>query len=139
MSLPLKGPPKTILAVEDAAAVLSVVREILEDANFNVLAAANAGEAIRLAGLAKTVDLLLSDVMMPDMSGPDLATKLKASRPEMRVILMSGYPGGEILILNHGWHFIQKPFVPVELVAKVRQVLDEKINDQGSDQFDTRK
>ena len=112
MTLPFKVPRKTILVVEDTALVLNTVRIILENANFTVLAAASADEAMRLAESAKTIHLLLSDVMMPDMFGPDLALKLKDGRPEMRVILMSGYPGGGMLVLNHGWYFIQKPFVP---------------------------
>jgi DNA-binding NtrC family response regulator len=111
---------------------------ILENANFTVLAAASADEAIQLAGHAKTIDLLLSDVMMPDISGPDLALKLKKLRPEMRVILMSGYPGGGMLVLNYGWYFIQKPFVPVQLVAKINEVLDGEMRDQGTDHFDAR-
>ena len=139
MELPRKALQKTILVVEDTALVLSTVRMILERANFTVLAAASADEAMRLAGCAKTIDLLLSDVMMPDMSGPDLALKLKELRPEMRVILMSGYPGGGMLVLNYGWHFMKKPFVAVQLVAKINDVLNDEMRDQGTDHFDTRK
>lgn len=136
-SLPNKT-QKTILVVEDTVLVLNTVRLILERADFTVLAAASAAEGMRLAGSAKTIDLLLSDVMMPDMSGPDLALKLKKLRPEMRVILMSGYPGGGMLVLNYGWYFIRKPFVAVQLVAKINEVLNEEIRDQGTDHFDTR-
>ena len=75
----LKETQKTILLVEDTALVLNTVRMILERAKFTVLAAASATEGIRLAGSDQTIHLLLSDVMMPDMSGPDLALKLKAS------------------------------------------------------------
>jgi two-component system cell cycle sensor histidine kinase/response regulator CckA len=139
MSLPIKAPRQTILVVEDTAYVLTTVRMILENANFTVLAAASADEAIQLAGYAKTIDLLLSDVMMPGMSGPDLALKLKESRPEMRVILMSGYPDGGMLVLNYGWYFIEKPFVPVQLVAKIKEVLGAEMRDQGTDHFDARK
>jgi two-component system cell cycle sensor histidine kinase/response regulator CckA len=118
---------------------LRLVQTILEDAGFRVLTASGASKAIQLAEQAQTIDLLLSDVMMPDMSGPDLAAKLKQLRPEMRVVLMSGFAGGEVLVLNHGWHFIQKPFVPVELVAKINEVLDGGTRDQDTDHFDTRK
>jgi DNA-binding NtrC family response regulator len=111
---------------------------ILERANFTVLAAANADEAVRFAGSGKTIDLLLSDVTMPDISGPDLALKLKELRPEMRVILMSGYSSGAMLVLNHGWYFIDKPFVAAQLVARVNEVLCEEIRDQGTNHFDTR-
>jgi DNA-binding NtrC family response regulator len=72
--------------------------------------------------------------MMPaDMSGPDLALRLKDLRPEIRVILMSSYPDGGMLLHNYGWHFIQKPFVPVQLVAKINEVLDEALRDQSTD------
>jgi DNA-binding NtrC family response regulator len=139
MDSPVKVPQKTILVVEDTALVLNTVRMILERAKFTVLAAASAGEAMRLNECAKTIDLLLSDVMMPDMSGPDLALKLKGVRPDMRVMLMSGYPDGGMLVLNYGWHFIQKPFVAVTLVAKINEILHEELRDQGTDHFDTRK
>ena len=139
MDSPLKAPRKTILVVEDTALVLKTVRMILENANFTVLAAASADEAMQLAGSAKTIDLLLSDVMMPDVSGPDLALKLKELRPEMRVILMSGYRSGGMLVLNYGWYFIDKPFVAAQLVAKINEVLREELRDQGTDHFDTRK
>src|SRR5438105_1152941 len=91
---PLKAPDRVILVVENTALVLNTVRRILEKANFTVLSAASADEAMRLMGSARKIHLLLSTVMTPDISGPDLALKLKALRPEMRVILMSGYPNG---------------------------------------------
>ena len=139
MPLPLPAIPRTILIVEDNAALLNLVETILKEAGFTVLTAATAGEAIGFAGHATTIDLLLSDIMMPEVSGPDLALKLKEFWPEMRVILMSGYPGGEILVLNYGWHFIRKPFVLVQLVAKINEVLDSETRDQGTDHFDTSK
>jgi two-component system cell cycle sensor histidine kinase/response regulator CckA len=140
MDSSLAAPPqKTILVVEDTALVLKTVCMILERAKFTVLAAASAREAMRLAASAKTIHMLLSDVMMPDMSGPDLALKLKELRPEMRVILMSGYSGGGMLLLNYGWHFIEKPFVPVQLIAKINEILHEELRDQGTEHFDTRK
>ena len=139
MTLPLKAPRETILVVEDTALVLKTVRMILENANFTVLAAASADEAMQLAASAKTIDLLLSDVMMPEVSGPDLALKLKELRPEMRVMLMSGYDSGGMLVLNYGWYFIEKPFVAVQLVAKINEVLHGEMRDQGTDHFDTRK
>ena len=138
MESPMKAHRKTILVAEDTALVLAIVRMILERANFTVLAATNASEAMQLADCAKTIDLLLSDVVMPDMSGPALALKLKDLRPNMRVILMSGYDGGEMHFLDHGWHFIRKPFIPVQLVAEINNVLNGELRDQGTDHFDTR-
>jgi len=137
MAAPPNTPPKTILVVEDNAPILALVLEVLNRADFIILSAANAGEAIAIAEHAKAIDLLLSDVMMPDMSGPALAAKLKESRQDMRVILMSGYAGGEMLVLNHGWHFIQKPFFPVQLIAKINEVLSSQVRDQAPDHFDT--
>jgi len=64
-----------------------------------------------------------NQAIQPDLSGPDLALKLKESRPEMRVILMSGCPVDGMLVLNYGWYFIQKPFVPMQLVEKINEVL----------------
>jgi DNA-binding response OmpR family regulator len=131
---------QTILVVEDHPLLLAVVKEILEDAHFIVLAASSPQKALRIeASFKGTIDLLLSDVMMPGMNGPDLAKKIKAQRPQIRIILMSGYPNGALLILNYGWHFIQKPFLPLALVTRVRNVLKSTVREQGTEHFDTRK
>ncbi len=131
---------ETILVVEDDAGILKLVQVILEEAGFEVLAASSPEEAIRLeADLSRTIHLVLSDIMMPDMSGPDLAKLLKQRRPEMRVMLMSGFADGAMLVLNHGWHFIQKPFLPRALVGRVTDVLHTKVRDQATDHFDPRK
>ena len=125
--------------VEDHPIVLEAVCDILERAGFCVLAANSGAEAIRTEGLTEgTIHLLLSDVMMPDMSGPAVAELLKNRRPDMRVMLMSGYHEGDLLLLNYGWHFIEKPFVPVALVKKVNEVLHSPDRSQRNDQFDTR-
>ena len=134
-----KKTPQTILVVEDHLLLLKLVKDILEDAHFTVLHANSAKQALQIeAEFEGTIDLLLSDVMMPGMSGPDLAKKLKAQRPEMRIILMSGYPDGGLLVLNYGWHFMQKGFVPRALVGRVKDVLQSKTSEQGTDHFDTR-
>ena len=140
-ALPLKGEvPETILVVEDDPDILTLVQTILEGAGFEVLAASSVENATRVeAQFARTIHLLLSDVMMPDMCGPDLADTLKRRRPEMRVMLMSGYADGAMLVLNHGWHFIQKPFLPSALLDTVIDVLHTKVRDQGTDHFDPRK
>jgi len=115
---------ETILVVEDDPIVLRSVCNILENAGFSVLAAANSTEAMKIeAGFYDRIDLLLSDVMMPDMSGPVISKILKKHRPEMRVMLMSGYPQNNLVLLSNGWQFVQKPFVPTLLVAKVNEVL----------------
>jgi DNA-binding NtrC family response regulator len=140
MSLPLAETRETILIVEDHPALLKLVSEILERANFTVIPASSTKEAIRLeAEYPGTIDLLLSDVRMRNMSGPHLAERLKERRPQMRVVLMSGYPGGALLILNYGWYYIEKPFVPSALVNKVKDVLRGETREQATDRFDTLK
>jgi two-component system, cell cycle sensor histidine kinase and response regulator CckA len=135
-----KKTPQTILVVEDHPLLLKLVKKILEDAHFTVLSASSAKKAMRIeAEFSGTIDLLLSDVMMPGMTGPDLAKKLKDERPKMRIILMSAYPDGAMLVLNYGWHFIQKPFMPLALVGRIKDVLGSKTREQGTDHFDTRK
>jgi len=135
-----KATAQTILVVEDHALLLRLVTRILEDAHFTVLSASSAKKAIQVeAEFPGTIHLLLSDVMMPGMSGPDLAKILKKQRPKMRIILMSAYPHGALLVLNYGWHFIQKPFMPLALVGRINDVLHSKTREQGTDHFDTRK
>jgi two-component system cell cycle sensor histidine kinase/response regulator CckA len=135
-----KKTPQTILVVEDHVLLLKLIKDILEDAHYTVLAANSAKKAILVeAAHSGTIDLLLSDVMMPGMSGPDLAKTLKKQRPKMRIILMSAYPDGALLVLNYGWHFIQKPFMPLALVGRIKDVLCSKTREQGTDHFDTRK
>ena len=139
MALSVRETRETILLVEDHVALLKVVKQILEDAGFTVIAASSATQAARLeAEFPGTIDLLLSDVRMRSMSGPTLAKRLKAQRPQMRVVLMSGYPGGAMLVLNYGWHYIEKPFVPSVLVSKIKDVLRGETREQSTDRFDTR-
>jgi two-component system, cell cycle sensor histidine kinase and response regulator CckA len=139
LTQPERTPFETILVVEDHPVVLEAVRMILARVGFNVLTASNKAEAIRLEkATVGPIHLLLSDVMMPDTSGPAIAQLLKEHRPEMRVMLMSGYPGGDMLFLNYGWHFIEKPFLPAQLVARVNDLLHTAERSQGDAHFDTR-
>ena len=113
---------------------------MLQQAGFTVLSASNAVQAIQIeSDFAETIHLLLSDVMMPGMAGPALAKKIQDKRPLMRVILMSGFIDGAMLLLNHGWHFIEKPFMANALLDRVNDALNSKLSDQGTDRFDTRK
>ena len=131
---------ETILIVDDDASVLRMVSAILINANFQVLSANNGAHAIKLATEAEgRIDLLLSDVDMPQMSGPDLGLKLKETRPDLRVMLMSGGENGNLLVLNYGWAFIQKPFVAVKLVQMINNVLHSRDRSQpGGQEFDSR-
>jgi DNA-binding NtrC family response regulator len=132
---------ETILVVDDNASVRAVVTQLLKRAHFRVLSADSGASAIALAGAtAQPIHLLLSDVDMPGMSGPDLGLLLKATRPAMRVMLMSGGDNGNLLVLNYGWAFIQKPFVAAKLVAMVLNVLHSPDRSQAGGQgFDSRK
>jgi DNA-binding NtrC family response regulator len=140
MVVPVEGKLETILLVEDHPVLRKLVRQILENAHFTVIAAGNLKQAIRLeAEFPGTIDLLLSDVRVAGISGPKLAKRLKQSRPQMRVVLMAGYPGGALLVLNYGWHYIEKPFLPTILVSKIKDVLRGETREQSTDRFDTLK
>jgi len=140
MHLTTAGTLETILLVEDHSMLLKLVKQILENARFKVIPASSAKQAIRLeTEFPGTIDLLLSYVRMKDMSGPTLAKVLKGRRPQMRVMLMSGYPGGALLVLNYGWHYLEKPFVQSMLVNKVKNVLRGETREQSTDRFDTLK
>ena len=139
MIQPEKNTLETILVVEDHPVVRDVVREILERAGFCVLAADSGAQALQIESTTqRTIHLLLSDVKMPDMSGPVVGQLLKKRRPDIRVILMSGYPDGDMLFLNYGWHFIEKPFLPARLVERVNDILHTPERSQGDHHFDTR-
>ena len=85
------------------------------------------------------IDLLLSDVQMPSMSGPALGETLKKHRPDLHIMLMSGLPGGNLLVLNYGWAFIEKPFLMGKLLEMINAVLHSPDKSQGSRQYDKRK
>ena len=109
---------KIILVVDDDPALLESVRGFL-DGDYKVLTASSGQDALRQAKEFKSeIHLLLSDFQMEGMTGIELATQLTAERPEVKVLLMSGYPAG-MLVLNEGWHFLPKPFVSSQLLALV--------------------
>ena len=88
-----------------------------------MLVASDGKKALQLAeGHSGKIDLLLSDVVMPEMSGVELAKAIKVKRPESRIILTSAYPQG-MLVMDSGWRFIPKPFFPQRLLEEVRQAL----------------
>lgn len=120
---------ETILVVEDECAVRGLVRGVLESAGYTVLEAANGEDAIRIAATyEKPIDLLLTDVVMPQIGGRQLAKMIEAMDPKIRIIYMSGYAEKAIVhhgILEHGAVLLQKPFAPYALVKKVREELDK--------------
>jgi signal transduction histidine kinase len=121
---------ETILIVEDEPSILAITKNILEAFGYRVISAPNPGEAIRLAeSFSGTIDLLMTDVVMPEMSGRELLERLLILRPEARHLFMSGYTGDIIShhgILDDGVNFIQKPFSMHDLAVKVREILDNK-------------
>jgi two-component system, cell cycle sensor histidine kinase and response regulator CckA len=123
-----RQPRETVLLVEDAKRVRQVVREILEMNGYEVLEARHGAEALQLSARHQgLIHLMVTDVVMPEMSGRELAQRLMPLRPDMRVLYMSGYTDDAIVrhgVLGSGIAFIAKPFTPDGLAAKVRDVLD---------------
>jgi len=120
---------ETILLAEDEEPVRVLARRCLEGMGYRVLAASRADEAQRIAERhAGPIHLLLADVVMPGCSGPELAERLAALRPEMRVLYMSGYTDEAIVhrgVIAAGIELLEKPFNPATLARKVREVLDQ--------------
>jgi hypothetical protein len=120
--------PETILVVDDEANVRSMVREVLETSGYTVLEAADAIEATAVeAGEAGPIHLLLTDVMMPGLCGPDLARRLKPRRPRMKVIYMTAFSLVDLhnqrVGLDAGVPILPKPFHVEGLLRKIREVL----------------
>jgi DNA-binding NtrC family response regulator len=135
------GTLETILVVDDNDVILKFVTEVLRAERFRVLTADSGPAALKLAEAStEAIDLLLSDVEMPQMSGPDLGEALKKARPAMHVMLMSGAANGNLLVLNYGWAYIQKPLVAAKLLQMVKDVLHSPDRSQlGGQEFDSRK
>jgi CheY-like chemotaxis protein len=130
-SLPLEAIPEgreTVLLVEDEQAVRAVAASMLRRQGYVVLEAPGPRQALDLAAHhAGQIDLLLTDVVMPDMNGREVANRLTALRPTLRVLYVSGYTDDAIArhgVLDAGTSFLQKPFTPTSLARKVREVLD---------------
>jgi CheY-like chemotaxis protein len=117
---------ETVLVVEDEDAVRQLAAESLERAGYRVIAAASGEEALRVAdAFDGTIHLLLSDVVMPGMKGPQLAVRLRAARPLIRVLLMSGYAADVVTKEDlKEATLLSKPFSPATLTKAVLRVLD---------------
>lgn len=119
--------PKTILVVDDDLSVLSVIKCMLECGDYNVLIAHSAESALRMAERDDlSIDLMLMDVVMPDIPGPELAERILALRPHLKVLFMSGCTDSDVVrvkILDRALGFLPKPFTSDSLLERVQKVL----------------
>jgi two-component system, cell cycle sensor histidine kinase and response regulator CckA len=118
---------ETILVVEDDESVRALICSMLAQSGYVVLEAKDAADGLEIARQRKSIDLLLTDVVMPVMNGPAMARKLEEIIPEMRVLYMSGYAGSFAVdrgILDEGASFLQKPFSKSALLQRLRETLD---------------
>jgi PAS domain S-box-containing protein len=122
---------ETVLVVEDEDIVRELVREVLEVEGYSVVSARRGKDALKLCvEHPEAISLLVTDVVMPEMSGRELAERLTEIRPEVRVLFISGYTDDSVIrhgVLEAGTAFLQKPFTPNELARKVRGVLDAEV------------
>ncbi|MFO0947325.1 MAG: PAS domain S-box protein [Planctomycetota bacterium] len=131
---PDRSPPahgkETILLVEDEDSVRIIARRALESQGYRVLASARGTEALRLAeNFAEPIDMLVTDIVMPEVGGRQLAESIKELRPNILVLYMSGYTDDSVVhhgVLEANDAFLQKPFTPQTLARKVRAILDRK-------------
>ncbi|HUJ22647.1 MAG TPA: response regulator [Bryobacteraceae bacterium] len=130
MSLPYNSEPdpKTILVVDDDLSVLAVIKCMLESGNYNLLLAHTAASALRMAEREDlAIDLMLIDVVMPDIPGPELAERILAMRPHLKVLFMSGCVDAEVVrvkVLDRALGFLPKPFTSDGLLERIQAVLD---------------
>ena len=116
----------TVLVAEDEDAIRTMIREVLRAAGYEVLEAPNAEEALRIHDLHRDrIDLLLTDVAMPDVNGVELARQLSGKSTKLRTLFMSGFTANTLV----DGAFLQKPFTPRELTLKIREVLDERLTE----------
>ena len=118
---------ETVLLAEDEDGVRELTRKVLERYGYHVLVAASGQEAVAIAHRTANIALLITDVVMPKMSGTELAAILRTKNPQLPTLYLSGYTENAIVhhgVLDHGVAFLPKPFTPEGLARKVREVLD---------------
>jgi two-component system cell cycle sensor histidine kinase/response regulator CckA len=122
-----RGGDETILLLEDSEPLRLILKEMLEDAGYKVLDGSTLEEAMAFSVHPGPIHLVLSDVVMPGASGPEVVAFLRTQRPDIQAVFMSGYPDeaiGKHGVLDRGIHFLQKPFSSQALRSKLRDVLD---------------
>ena len=122
----MSGRGRTVLVVDDAEGLRQLMARSLRRLGFEVLLAANAAEAVRQVESHPAIDVLLTDVVMPGASGPELTLELRSRRPDLKVIYMSGYTEDAIVhhgVLKPGIAFLHKPFNAQALARKIDEVL----------------
>ncbi len=123
---------RTILVAEDEPMILKMTTTMLERLGYAVLAASIPSQAIRMSKESETkIDLVITDVIMPEMNGRELVERLLANQPGVKYLYMSGYTANIITnqgVLDEGVFFLQKPFSQKELAAKVLEVLDNGVS-----------
>jgi len=126
----VRGKNETILLVEDDRGILDITHSMLERLGYRVISAQSPKEALLLSKRDPSeINLLMTDVVMPDMDGKELASLLKVERPGLITLFMSGYTSEVVLrhgIVDKGDKFISKPFSVSELAAKLRETLDNR-------------
>ena len=116
-----------VLLAEDAPMIRRLAREVMARAGYTVIEAGDGDQASQLAARQPRIDVLLTDVVMPRLNGVELAEDLRAARPNLRVLFMSGYTDNAIVrsgLLDDRATFLQKPFTPEELLRKLRSVIE---------------
>jgi CheY-like chemotaxis protein len=126
--------PRTVLVVDDEPEVRKLVTAMLTRNGYHVLTADSGENAVRLFRNNPDIDLLLTDVVAPGMSGPMIADQIAQIRPDIKVVFMSGYEGTQVVqryVVEKGYSLLIKPFSMAQLGDMVREVLDLKVSAAG--------
>ncbi len=118
-----------VLVVDDDAGIRAVAHRALKKHGYRLLEAARPSDALKLLEAEREIELLLTDIIMPEMTGPELASRVRQASPRAQVLFMSGYPGGALAdrgVLDASVAYLPKPFTPEQLALKVRAVLDAR-------------
>jgi two-component system, cell cycle sensor histidine kinase and response regulator CckA len=127
MTSPQLSTPATILAVDDDRAVLNLLHQVLNEAGYRVLVAGGGWDAVREFESRGPVELLLTDVIMPDLTGPVLAERLRSQNPDLRVLFISGFHDADLVqrfVTRKGFTLLPKPFTVDALLRVVREALE---------------